>query len=194
MFDVDYINLDDLKTKVVEEFAKGSKDGAEKVKTELNKNLLDVNWSVIKGELGEDQADEVKKVLEEIDKLVRQQREDDAKEFARFLSNHLDEVKTIQDKGAYNIALADKLFGEGKITAEQYSAAIKRIIAETNEAVSKVNLEKFKDSKEYIQAMGDLTSYSASELRKLIKELEGVVAANSKAFSADEAKEYIDAI
>ena len=194
LFDVDYISLDDLKTKVVEEFAKGSKDGAEKVKTELNKNLLDVNWSVIEGELGEDQADEVKKVLEDIDKLVRKQREDDAKEFAKFLSKHLDEVKTIQDKGAYNISLADKLFGEGKITAEQYNAAIKRIIAETNEAVSKVNLEKFRDSKEYIQAMGDLTSYSASELRNLIKELEGVVAANSKAFSADEAKEYIDAI
>jgi hypothetical protein len=194
LFDVDYINLDGLKTKVVEEFAKGSKDGAEKVKTELNKNLLDVDWSVIKGELGEDQANEVKKTLEEIDKLVRKQREDDAKEFAKFLKNNLDEIKIIQDKGAYNISLSDKLYGEGKITADEYVSAIRRVVADTNSEVEKINLEKFKESSLYIKAMGNLAAYSRDELTNMMNTLKTQLATGAPNMGTDEIKEYYDAI
>lgn len=196
LFGLEYLDVDELRKKTVDEFVGdvSDKGKAKQLSEMLSKKFGDIDWSIVDEILGPDQGKEVKKRLEDINNFVLKNSQEEAKEFVKFLKNNLDEIKTLQDKGAYNIALADKLYGEGKITAEEYNASIKRIIAETNEAVSKVNLEKFKESKEYIQAMGDLTSYSASELRTLIKTLEDVVAANSNAFSADEAKEYINAI
>ena len=167
LFDVDYLDLDGLKKAVQDQSSKF---------------------------VGTDMEKEYKDFVKKINDLSRKQREDEAKEFINFLKKNLDEVKLIQDKGTYNIALADRLFGEGKITAEQYMSSVRQIIEDTNKEVSKVNLELFKDSPKYIQAMGDLTAYSAKEIRELIKSLEGVVAANSDAFSADEAKAYVDAI
>lgn len=172
---------------------------------ELAKSLFDVDYLDLEGLkkavedqkdafVGKDMLDEYDDLMKKIGELSRKRQEEEAKEFINFLKKNLDEVKLIQDKGAYNIALADRLFGEGKITAEQYMSSIRQIVEDTNKEASRVNLEMFKDSPKYIQAMGDLTAYTTKEIRELIKSLEDVVAANSDAFSADEAKAYIDAI
>lgn len=167
LFDVDYLDLNGLK-KAVED----QKDAF----------------------VGKDMLDEYDDLMKKIGELSRKRQEEEAKEFVNFLKKNLDEIQVIQNKGAYNISLADKLFGQGKITAEQYMSSIRQIVEETNKETSRVSLENFKESPKYIQAMGDMTAYTASEVRELIKELENVVAANSDAFSADEAKAYIDAI
>lgn len=167
LFDVDYLDLDGLKKAVQEQESKF---------------------------IGTDMEEEYKKFLDKISGLQRKQSENEAKEFINFLKKNLNEIQIIQDKGAYNISLADRLFGQGKITAEQYMSSIRQIVEETNKETSRVSLENFKESPKYIQAMGDMTAYTADEVRRLIKELESVVAANSAAFSADEAKAYIDAI
>lgn len=196
LFGAEFLTLDELKVKTKQEFVAdvSDVDKAKKLTDELKKSLANIDWNIVEGILGTDQMKELKKSLEKIDDLSRKQREDEAKEFVNFLKKNLDEIQVIQEKGAYNISLADKLFGQGKITSEQYMAAIRQIVEDTNKEVSKVRLDKFKDSPKYIQAMGDMTAYTSDEIRKLIKELEEVVAANSSAFSADEAKEYIDAI
>lgn len=167
LFDVDYLDLDGLKRAVQAQETKF---------------------------IGTDMEKEYKDFLDKISELQKKQQESDAKEFVNFLKKNLDEIQVIQNQGAYNISLADKLFGQGKITAEQYMSSIRQIVEETNKETSRVSLENFKESPKYIQAMGDMTAYTASEVRELIKELENVVAANSDAFSADEAKAYIDAI
>ena len=167
LFDVDYLDLDGLKKAVQEQEAKF---------------------------IGTDMEDEYKKFLEKISDLTRKAQADEAKEFINFLKKNLDEIKLIQDKGAYNIALADRLFGEGKITAEQYMSTIRQIVEDTNREVAKVNLEKFKDSATYIKAMGNLAAYSRDELKEMMSALQGQVGANAGNMGADEIRAYYEAL
>ena len=167
LFDVDYLDLEGLKKAVEDRSAEF---------------------------IGTDMEDEYKKFLEKINDLSRKQREDEAKEFINFLKKNLNEIQVIQDKGAYNIALADRLFGEGKITAEQYMSSIRQIVEDTNKEVTKVNLDKFKDSTTYIKAMGNLAAYSRDELESMINALQGQVGANAGNMGADEIRAYYEAL
>lgn len=167
LFDVDYLDLDGLKKAVQEQEAKF---------------------------IGTDMEKEYEDFLKKIKDLSRKQREDEAKEFVNFLKKNLNEIQVIQDKGAYNIALADRLFGEGKITAEQYMSSIRQIVEDTNKEVAKVNLDKFKDSATYIKAMGNLAAYSRDELEGMIGALQGQVGANAGNMGADEIRAYYEAL
>ena len=167
LFDVDYLDLDGLKKAVQDQEAKF---------------------------IGTDMEKEYKDFLDKIGDLQRKQREDEAKEFINFLKKNLNEIQVIQDKGAYNISLADRLFGEGKITAEQYMSSIRQIVEDTNKEVAKINLEKFKDSATYIKAMGNLAAYSRDELEGMISALQGQVGANAGNMGADEIRAYYEAL
>lgn len=167
LFDVDYLDLEGLK-KAVEE----------------QKEAF----------VGKDMLDEYDDLMKKIGELSRRRQEEEAKEFINFLKKNLDEIKLIQDKGAYNIALADRLFGEGKITAEQYMSSIRQIVEDTNKEVAKVNLDKFKDSATYIKAMGNLAAYSRDELEGMISALQGQVGANAGNMGADEIRAYYEAL
>lgn len=167
LFDVDYLDLEGLK-KAVEE----QKDAF----------------------VGKDMLAEYDDLMKKIGELSRKRQEEEAKEFINFLKKNLDEIKLIQDKGAYNIALADRLFGEGKISAEQYMSSIRQIVEDTNKEVAKVNLDKFKDSTTYIKAMGNLAAYSRDELEGMISALQGQVGANAGNMGADEIRAYYEAL
>lgn len=144
--------------------------------------------------IGTDMEKEYEDFLKKINNLSRKQREDEAKEFVNFLKKNLNEIQVIQDKGAYNIALADRLFGKGKITVEQYMSSIRQIVEDTNKEVAKVNLEKFKDSATYIKAMGNLAAYSRDELEEMMSALQGQVGANAGNMGADEIRAYYEAL
>lgn len=172
---------------------------------ELAKSLFNVDYLDLDGLKKAVQAQEVKFVgtdmeqdyedfLKKINELSRKAQEDEAKEFINFLKKNLDEIKLVQDKGAHNIALADRLFGEGKITAEQYLLSIRQIVEDTNKEVAKINLEKFKDSSTYIKAMGNLAAYSRKELEGMISALQEQVGTNAGNMGADEIRAYYEAI
>lgn len=167
LFDVDYLDLSGLRTAVQAQESKF---------------------------IGTDMEKEYRDFLKKIEELSRKQREDEAKEFVNFLKKNLNEIQVIQDKGAYNIALADRLFGEGKITSQQYLSSIRQIVDDTNKEVAKINLEKFKESSIYIKAMGNLAAYSKGELEGMIDALQGQVGANAGNMSVDEIKAYYEAI
>lgn len=167
LFDVDYLDLDGLRKAVQEQESKF-------IGTDMEKDYEDF--------------------LKKINDLSRKQREDEAKEFVNFLKKNLNEIQLIQDKGAYNIALADRLFGEGKITTEQYMSSIRQIVDDTNKEVARVNLEKFKDSATYIKAMGNLAAYSRDELEEMMNALQGQVGANAGNMGADEIRAYYEAL
>jgi DNA repair exonuclease SbcCD ATPase subunit len=167
LFDVDYLDLDGLKGAI------------EARKSEF---------------LGKDMLKEYDELMKKIGDLQRKRQEDEAKEFINFLKKNLNEIQIIQDKGAYNIALADKLFGQGKITAEQYMSSIRQIVDDTNKEVARVNLDKFKDSATYIKAMGNLAAYSRDELEGMINALQGQVGANAGNMGADEIRAYYEAL
>lgn len=167
LFDVDYLDLDGLK-KAVED----------------QKEAF----------AGKGMLDEYDDLMKKIGELSRKRQEEEAKEFINFLKKNLNEIQVIQDKGAYNIALADRLFGEGKITAEQYMSSIRQIVEDTNKEVAKINLEKFKDSATYIKAMGNLAAYSRDELEGMISALQGQLGENAGNMGADEIRAYYEAL
>lgn len=166
LFGVDYLDLNGLKKAVQEQEAKF---------------------------IGTDMEKEYKDFLDKIDDLHRKQQEENAKRFVEFMADSLDETRVILEQKGIDVAFAKSLFDAGKINAGQFAEVVKNIIAQSNEEISKFNLDKFKESPQYIQAMGDLTAYTTAEIKKLIKSLEDVVSANSEAFSADEAEAYINA-
>lgn len=144
--------------------------------------------------VGTDMEEDYKKFLEKIDDLERKELEQKAKRFVDYLSKNLDKIENIQRGRGLDLSFAQELFDEGKISAEMFGEAVQAIVAETNKEISKLNLEKFKESPEYIQAMGDMTAYSAEELRRLSSKLKDIIAENGHAFSAEELKVYHDAL
>lgn len=144
--------------------------------------------------VGTDMEEDYKKFLEKIDDLERKELEQKAKRFVDYLSKNLDKIENIQRGRGLDLSFAQELFDEGKISAEMFGEAVQSIVAETNKEISKLNLEKFKESPEYIQAMGDMTAYSAEELRRLSSKLKDIIAENGHAFSAEELKVYHDAL
>lgn len=144
--------------------------------------------------IGTDMEDDYKEFLEKIDDLERKELEQKAKRFVDYLSKNLDKIENIQRGRGLDLSFARELFDEGKISAEMFGEAVQSIVAETNKEISKLNLEKFKESPEYIQSMGDMTAYSANELKALSSKLKDIISENGQAFSADELKAYHDAL
>lgn len=144
--------------------------------------------------VGTNMEEDYKKFLEKIDDLERKELEQKAKRFVDYLSKNLDKIENIQRGRGLDLSFARELFDEGKISAEMFGEAVQSIVAETNKEISKLNLEKFKESPEYIQAMGDMTAYSVEELRGLSSKLKDIISENGHAFSADELKVYHDAL
>lgn len=144
--------------------------------------------------VGTDMEKDYKEFLEKIDDLERKELEQKAKRFVDYLSKNLDKIENIQRGRGLDLSFARELFDEGKISAEMFGEAVQSIVAETNKEISKLNLEKFKESPEYIQAMGDMTAYSVEELRGLSSKLKDIISENGHAFSADELKVYHDAL
>lgn len=168
LFGIAYTNIDaisDMLTQLEGEFNKFGKDGIEA-------------W---------------KKYKTDISKLNKEQIEQDAKMLVSFLKKNLDEIQVIQDTGAYNINIVDKVFAEGKITPEQYMSVIKQIVAQTNEEVQKVRFDKFKESALYIKLMGDLSAYTKRELQEMTKTIEKMLT-NAGDMNVDEVKALHDAL
>lgn len=144
--------------------------------------------------VGTDMEGEYRKFLKKISEMEDKEQVERLKKFAKFLSDTADEVAKVQNKGVLDINYAKELFVDGKLTAEEYVQAIKSIIAEVNSEVSKINLEKFKDSAEYIAAMGDMAGYTVKELEKLSHEIQELINKNANSMSPEEIKAYNDAL
>ena len=194
MFNVDSLKLPDLKEKIIKEFALGAGAGANKLTEELNKSLLSIDWQLVESLVGKTQMGEIKNKLEEINELQDKELKDRMQKFIKFLSTKADEVAMIQNKGAKDIFNAQNWFLSGQINSEQYAEAIKNIVQEVNESISKINLDKFKDSSEYIAAMGNMAGYTIEELNKLASSITKLIAENAATMSVEEINAYNDAL
>lgn len=143
---------------------------------------------------GDPTEEVVRNFFKNVNQIQRSETEEQAKRFVKFLTKNLDQVKVIMSQRGIDIAFAKEQFDKGAISAEQFAETVKNIVAQSNEEISKFNLEKFKESSEYIQAMGDLSSYSKREIQGLIKTLNDAVTQNAHLFDADEVKAYMDAL
>lgn len=194
LFKIDALTLPELKEKIVKEFASGADAGAEELTQELSKSLLSIDWKFVESLVGTEQMKAIKSKLEQINDLQDKALKESMKKFVKFLTTKADEVAMIQNKGAKEIFNAQNWFLSGQINAEQYSEAIKNIVQEVNESISKINLEKFKDSSEYIAAMGNMAGYSIDELNKLAASISKLIVENAATMGVEEIKAYNDAL
>ena len=144
--------------------------------------------------VGTDQEKKYRDYLQKVEKMEEKALKDRIKKFYKFLQDTTDAIKVAQQEGALDIQFAAELFNSGKLTAEQYNQSVRKIIADTNKEISKLNLDKFKDSPEYIAAMGDMAGYTAQELIKLQDTIKNLIAKSSSTMQPEEIKAYNDAL
>lgn len=181
IFNVEKLDLKSLKKKFLEE-----------LDLEEGLDLSDTETILAAARLkyGDDAIKEIEQRLKQIRKLEDKELKDSATRFVKFLTKNLDQTKVIMSQRGVDIAFAKEQFDKGEISAEHFAETVKNIVAQSNEEISKFNLDKFKESSEYIQAMGDLTAYSITELEGLKAKLQELISANGEAFSAEELLVY----
>ena len=111
-----------------------------------------------------------------------------------YLEQSVDKVKQVQNSGALEISFATDFFNKGSLNAEQYATVVKNVTEKVNKEVSKINTDKFKETPEYIQAMGDLSAYSASQLEVMIARMQGLINSSAGNLNASDLKVYTDLI
>lgn len=169
LFDIDYSSLDDLKEK-------------------LNKTFPDITT------LSQEQFKVYKYFQNKISDAEQKEYEKRLKKFSEYIANSVDKVKQVQNSGALEISFATDFFNKGKLDAEQYATIIKNVTDKVNKEVSKINLDKFKETPEYIQAMGDLSAYSASQLEAMIARIQQLINESAGNLNASDLKVYTDLI
>lgn len=111
-----------------------------------------------------------------------------------YLEESVDKVKQVQNSGALEISFATDFLKKGSLDAEQYATVVKNVTDKVNKEVSKINLDKFKETPEYIQAMGDLSAYSASQLEVMIARIQQLINESAGSLNASDLKVYTDLI
>lgn len=87
LFNVDMLDFEGLREKVIAEFAGTSED----VKTELNKGILGADWEKVAEVLGKDQIQEVRKALEKINDLENKASVERMKTYSKYLVKEMSE-------------------------------------------------------------------------------------------------------
>lgn len=155
------------------------------------------NLDKLKAEIGDEGAkyEEVfQKAEKKITEMQQKELEERLKKYASYLEKSVDKISNIKVKAGVDIQYAGSLFSEGKIDANQYANILKEIIAEMNDEIGKINVNKFKESSEYIKAMGDLSLYSKNELAKLAQQIQNLISGSSGKMNASDLKVYQDAL
>lgn len=169
LFNIDYSSLDDLKEK-------------------LNKTFPDIT------KLSQEQFEVYKYFQNKISDAEQKEYEKRLKIFAEYIANSVDKVKQVQNSGALEISFATDFLKKGSLDAEQYATVVKNVTDKVNKEVSKINLDKFKETPEYIQAMGDLSAYSASQLEVMIARIQQLINESAGNLNASDLKVYTDLI
>lgn len=159
---------------------------------DVRKNLDKLKAEI--GDAGTKYEEVFQKAEKKITEMQEKELEERLKKYALNLEKSVDKISNIKVKAGVDIQYAGSLFSEGKINANQYANILKEIIAEMNEEIGKINVNKFKESSEYIKAMGDLSLYSKNELAKLAQQIQNLISESSGKMNASDLKVYQDAL
>lgn len=144
--------------------------------------------------LGEKELDSYFKIQKKITDNQKNELKRRSDLLYNYLEQSVDKVKQVQNSGALEISFATDFLNKGKLDAEQYATIIKNVTDKVNKEVSKINLDKFKETPEYIQAMGDLSAYSASQLEIMIARIQQLINESAGSLNAADLKVYTDLI
>ena len=144
--------------------------------------------------LGEKELDSYFKIQKKITDNQKRELQRRSDLLYDYLKNSVDKVKQVQNSGALEISFATDFLKKGSLDAEQYATVVKNVTDKVNKEVSKINLDKFKETPEYIQAMGDLSAYSASQLEAMIARIQQLINESAGNLNASDLKVYTDLI
>ena len=169
LFDVDIFDLDTLKQKIQSLQPIFEKAG--------------LNWQEV-----------WEKVEERLTSKTEEELEKRLKKYAEYLAKATDQTLLVQRKTGFAITEATKLFNSGKFDADQYATILKTLISNMNDQISEINVEKFKDSAEYIRAMGDMTLYSKKQLEEMSRKIQELITTSAGNINAEDLKVYQEAL
>lgn len=144
--------------------------------------------------LGEKELDSYFKIQKKITDNQKNELKRRSDLLYNYLEQSVDKVKQVQNSGALEISFATDFFNKGSLNAEQYATVVKNVTEKVNKEVSKINADKFKETPEYIQAMGDLSAYSASQLEVMIARMQELINSSAGNLNASDLKVYTDLI
>lgn len=144
--------------------------------------------------LGEKELDSYFKIQKKITDNQKNELKRRSDLLYNYLEQSVDKVKQVQNSGALEISFATDFFKKGSLNAEQYATVVKNVTEKVNKEVSKINTDKFKETPEYIQAMGDLSAYSASQLEVMIARMQELINSSAGNLNASDLKVYTDLI
>lgn len=144
--------------------------------------------------LGEKELDSYFKMQKKITNNQKNELKRRSDLLYNYLEQSVDKVKQVQNSGALEISFATDFFNKGSLSAEQYATVVKNVTEKVNKEVSKINTDKFKETPEYIQAMGDLSAYSASQLEAMIARMQELINSSAGNLNASDLKVYTDLI
>lgn len=144
--------------------------------------------------LGEKELDSYFKIQKKITDNQKNELKRRSDLLYNYLEQSVDKVKQVQNSGALEINFATDFFNKGSLNAEQYATVVKNVTEKVNKEVSKINTDKFKETPEYIQAMGDLSAYSASQLEVMIARIQQLINESAGNLNASDLKVYTDLI
>lgn len=144
--------------------------------------------------LGEKELDSYFKIQKKITDNQKNELKRRSDLLYNYLEQSVDKVKQVQNSGALEISFATDFFKKGSLNAEQYATVVKNVTEKVNKEVSKINTDKFKETPEYIQAMGDLSAYSASQLEAMIARMQEIINSSAGNLNASDLKVYTDLI
>lgn len=144
--------------------------------------------------LGEKELDSYFKIQKKITDNQKNELKRRSDLLYNYLEQSVDKVKQVQNSGALEISFATDFFNKGSLNAEQYATVVKNVTEKVNKEVSKINTDKFKETPEYIQAMGDLSAYSVSQLEAMIARIQQLINESAGNLNASDLKVYTDLI
>lgn len=182
LFGEEYLGFDALKDKTKQEFI-GDVDGEEKVKAlteQINKGLTEIDWNIVDSILGPDQAKELKKRLEELDKMEDKLTRDRMAKYIQYSRDSLGEMAKIRMEQIQKMVDIDEAFkpkdGDSKevadIKRDERTRAMEKAKSDADEALAKLEWDNFRKSETFTSLMDDLSGASDDMLKKAIEDLE----------------------
>lgn len=148
----------------------------------------------IERELSENMTKIYNEALEKIEKLKDESFKRDAKSMSEFVTDYTDKIKSVELKGLEDIDFAKSLLDKGGISSDEFGTYVRNIIHNVNEEISKIKVEKFKDSALYIKVMGNVAGYTNEELKEMKGLINDIISDGANTMDPKELKEYEKAI
>lgn len=174
VFGVNPIKLPELKHSVIKEYINGVDIAAEKQKQlfdELNKEASAINWVKISEELGTEQAEALRKNLQEISQMEKDERMERLKTYSQYLVKEQHERIKLKMEEIRKISEIESMNEFDDKDKEVMKANIQR---ETNQNIEKSYWEDFEKSPMFVNLFDDMDKATKQSLTSMKSQLENM--------------------